>query len=214
MKIEDLLKDLLEKEFKNYEEYHLYVLIGFVVIITFIQLLQTLYVSRKIEKFKNQLKKTEIKFSKYSQLQIEALSQIYELVDDFDLNNRNISVNLKNVSPEYKKNITTEWLSTFNKFYFSFSKKKYILPKHIKEDYETIIHDLVAAKEYVKIENDISSLYHTWENGDVEMIGNYEEAFRLSEALQEYEEKGLLQKTNANIQNLKNEIESYFNKIE
>lgn len=65
---EDLIKQVLEKYFSDFKEYHLLILVGFTVIIALILIIQSIWISRKIERFKSVLKKSEIKFSKFSQM--------------------------------------------------------------------------------------------------------------------------------------------------
>ncbi|CAA0190002.1 conserved hypothetical protein [Tenacibaculum maritimum] len=81
--MEDLIKQVLDTYFSDFKEYHLYILIGFTIAIGLIQIIQSMWVNKKMERFKNDLKKSEIKFSKYNQLQIESLSKIYQLLTSF-----------------------------------------------------------------------------------------------------------------------------------
>ncbi|QKJ62808.1 hypothetical protein [Flavobacterium sp. M31R6] len=74
----DDLEQLLEKYFSDYSSSHIYLLIGFFVTTVLFQILQAIYVSNKIEKFKNELKRSEIKFSRFNTLQIDALKLIYD----------------------------------------------------------------------------------------------------------------------------------------
>lgn len=54
---EELIRQVLEKYFSDFKEYHLLILVGFTVIIALIQIIQSIWVSRKIERFKSNLKK-------------------------------------------------------------------------------------------------------------------------------------------------------------
>lgn len=74
----DDLEQILQKYFADYTSEHIYVLIVFFLLTIIFQILQAIYVSRKIEKFKNELKISEIKFSTYNKLQIDALKIIYD----------------------------------------------------------------------------------------------------------------------------------------
>lgn len=74
----DDLEQILQKYFADYTSEHIYVLIIFFLLTIIFQILQAIYVSRKIEKFKNELKISEIKFSTYNKLQIDALKIIYD----------------------------------------------------------------------------------------------------------------------------------------
>lgn len=71
----ELIKQTLKEYFAEYQKYHLLILILFTVIIALIQILQSVWVSNKIERFRNVLKKSEIKFSRYTNLQVDALKK-------------------------------------------------------------------------------------------------------------------------------------------
>ena len=107
---EELIRQVLEKYFSDFKEYDLLILVGFSVIIILIQTIQSILVSRKIERFKSGLKKTEIKFSKYNQLQIEALSKAYELLTEFLGYTFAIKNTINSASPELIKSISLRLL--------------------------------------------------------------------------------------------------------
>lgn len=56
MKNPELVKEILKEYFSDFKEYHLIILFVFTIIIALIQVIQAIWVSRKIEKFKNDLK--------------------------------------------------------------------------------------------------------------------------------------------------------------
>jgi hypothetical protein len=96
--MEDLIKKILEEYFSNFKEYHIIILLGLTIIIALIQITQSIIVTKKIERFKNDLKKSEIKFSRYNQLQVDALRRIYHLLAKFQLSNQLIyNENSKNI---------------------------------------------------------------------------------------------------------------------
>ena len=85
--MEDLIKQVLEKYFTEYKNYHLLILIAFTFVIALLQVIQTFIVTKKVENFKNELKKSEIRFSRYNELQINALRKIYHQLANFQLVN-------------------------------------------------------------------------------------------------------------------------------
>jgi len=62
------IEQFLEKYFSEYKDYHIYALIILTLLMLVFQILQTIFVSRKIEIFKNELKISEIKFSRFNNL--------------------------------------------------------------------------------------------------------------------------------------------------
>jgi hypothetical protein len=212
--MDDLLRQALDKYFADFKEYHLIILIIFALLVIGFQIWQAYFVSTKIERFKNEMKKSEIKFSRYSQLQIEALSKIYQLLNEFSQATSLLNEKMKFASPELTKSITEKWFRIFNQVYSTFSKEKYILPKDIKNDYSAIIVSLIKASKYIDSEKKLSSMFNTWENGESEFMGDEEERYSLSMDVENYKEKGILLKTAENIEGIKKSIETYFERIE
>jgi len=212
--MDELIKKALETYFSDFKEYHLIILIGFTIIIALLQYNQNLRISRKIEEFKTDLKKSEIKFSKYNQLQIDALSKIYQLLSDFLEQTFIIGREMNSVSPERTNRTSKNWLILYKKVYFTFSKEKYILPKNIKEKYSSIIVQLENMSGYIKSEKDMSAMFYTLENGEVEFMGDDQDRITLHDRLSKYNKNGEIKKTTENIIELRKEIEKYFENIE
>lgn len=211
--MEKLIEEALNKYFEDFKEYHLIILIVFVVVIGLIQLIQGILVTQKIEKFKNALKKSEIKFSKFSQMQIETLDEVFESVTEFRQITLLVDKKLNSSSPELTKKITEKWLITYNNVYSTFSKKRHILPKNIKEDFASILTELEKAGKYVKSEKDLSAMFNTWSNGEVDFMGDEEERYHLEMDVKTYKEDGLLKTTVENINKIRKQIEQYFETI-
>jgi len=159
--MDELVKQALEDYFSNFKEYHLLILVVFTVIIALIQIIQSIWVSSKIEHFKSALKKSEIKYSKYNQLQIDALSKIYQLLSDFLEQTFIIGQEINSGSPEKTNKQTKNWLILYKKVYSTFSKEKYILPKSIKEKYSSIFSYLENMNGYIKSEKNMSAMFYT-----------------------------------------------------
>ena len=119
--MESLIKQALDEYFSDFKKYHLLILILFTIIIALIQVLQSIFISKKIENFKSELKKSEIKFSKYNQIQIEALSNAYELLTDFLKITYITKRNLNHSSPELISSTAKDWLTSYGKTYSYFS---------------------------------------------------------------------------------------------
>lgn len=112
--MEDLIKQVLEKYFTEYKNYHLLILIAFTFVIALLQVIQTFIVTKKVENFKNELKKSEIRFSRYNELQINALRKIYHQLANFQLVNNLLFNNQPNSIGHTKfKNRINEWIKNY-----------------------------------------------------------------------------------------------------
>lgn len=211
MKTDQLIKQILTEYFVDFKNYHLIVLLIFTVIIALIQIIQTILVSRKIEKFKNDLKKSEIKFSKYNEMQIKALSEFYYILSDF--NEQTILATSNMISPELNQKRTKKWLETYYTFHKNYSRNKYILPKNIKSILSTIFLPFEKMKSIIKIESKQSQLFYTNEYGDIEFTGNEEEMNTLNEEWNKLKRTEIIKTSIENIEKLKIVIEDYFEKI-
>ena len=76
----ELVQDILS----DYKENMSLILLTFALVSTLLtaalQYYQNLRLSKKVESYKNELAKSEIKFTRYTELQIETLKQLYDLV--------------------------------------------------------------------------------------------------------------------------------------
>lgn len=212
--MEELVKQALETYFSDFKEYHIYILIGFTIINASIQIIQSMWVDKKMERFKNELKKSEIKYSKYNQLQIKALSEIYQLLSDFLESTKILKNNINTSSPERITRITEDWLSVYSKVYSTFSREKYILPASIKDKFDSIILQLNNASGYVESERKMSSMFYTWENGETDFMGDDDDRNSIYSQLEKYNKNGVIKSTLLNIKDIRKVIEMYFEKIE
>lgn len=76
--------ELVEEILSNYKENMSLILLSFALLSTLVsaalQYFQNWKLSEKVEAYKNQLAKSEIKFTRYTELQIETFKQLYDLV--------------------------------------------------------------------------------------------------------------------------------------
>ena len=209
----DLIKEALDKYFSDFKRYHLIILIAFTVIIALIQVIQSILISKNIEKFKNDLKKSEIKFSKYNQLQVKALNELYPKLSELLINTALIQIEINNASPEKINTLTKNWGESFAKVLKDFMLKRYILPIDIKKEYNILITQLSKVNLYIQAEQQMSSLYATV-NDEVEFMGDTEERIEISDELNKLKKDGLLNDSVTAINKILSEIEQYFDRIE
>lgn len=123
---------LLEKYFSEYKEYHQYTLIAIIILMAGYQIWQAIFVSGKIEKFKADLKKSEIKFSRFHNMQIDALKMLYDRIVTFHYKNHRL-FSPKSTSHNSLKRKTNEWLAEFDVVIDTFHRERILLPPELVE---------------------------------------------------------------------------------
>ena len=212
--MDELVREVLNEYFADFKEYHLLILVGFTLVIALLQIIQSVLITKKIERFKNVLKKSEIKFSKYNQLQIEALGEIYPLLAGLLLNTITIQHDMKTASPEKTKSMTDDWGQSFNDILKIYLEKRYILNKRVQDEYGILMDKLTDLNSYLKTERDFSALFATLSDGTVEFMGNEEDRVELEGKRSIYNADSLINDTINRIKILRSEIDDYFSKIE
>jgi len=209
----DLITEALDEYFSDFKRYHLIILIGFTIIIALLQVIQSILISKNIEKFKNDLKKSEIKFSKYNQLQVKALNELYPILSELLINTAIIQLEINKASPEKINSLTKNWGESFAKVLKNYMLQRYILPVVIKKEYNILIEKLSKVNIYIHAEQQMSSLYATV-NDKVEFMGDDEERNEISDELIKLKKEESLNNSVAGINKLLSEIEQYFDRID
>ncbi len=111
------------------EQLFLLLIVFFVFIV--IQLIQAVYTSRLIDKYRNELKKKEMKFSVFNELQIHKLSSLFSIISDLKSGAASVYSRIKDSSEESLE--LGKWKNSYKEFDFFYSSNKYIIPKSIKE---------------------------------------------------------------------------------
>ena len=172
---------------------------------------KTICITKNIEKYKSELKRTELKFSVYNQLQIEALSKLFQQLTEFKEITSIIS-NSEKRSPEKYKQIAISWTNNFFEMTKLFSKEKYILPIEIKKQYTLIHQNFNTILGFIKSEKELKSNFYTDEFGDV-VYEDYERINELTDELKLFNRDIVFEKAINNIEFARKEIENYFEKI-
>lgn len=174
--MDELIKQTLEKYFSDFKEYHLLILIGFTITIVLIQIIQSIWVSKKIETFKNDLKKSEIKFSRYNQLQINALRGIYHKLVAFQLSNNLIFKSKPNSVGHTKyKNRINDWIKNYIECANEFAREKILLTEELKTLFTRTLKDFEEVKDILMSEKE-SLDYH-----EMEYQGNWNAMYDFAE---------------------------------
>lgn len=208
----DIIKQILKEYFSNYTEYHLYILLAFTIIIALIQIIQAVWISKRIETFKNELKKSEIKFSRYNEMQIKTLSESYNLLSEF--NESTLNTTNGNHSPEVMRQLTKKWLEDYYNFHRHYSKNRFIFLSSTKVKLSLIFATFEKMKTIVKIEQDYSRIHFTDEHGSVQFAGNYDDLAKIHKELNKLDKNTTIKYVLANIESLKKDIEDYFTNLE
>ncbi|WP_374363229.1 hypothetical protein [Cloacibacterium sp.] len=210
---ENLIREILEKYFSEYKEYNLIIFFVFALLTVLINIIQNIIITRKLEKYKSELKKSELKFSVYNQLQIESLSKLFQQLTEFKDTTSIISKS-ESKSPESYQQIAVIWSNKFFETTKIFSKEKYILPKNIKNRYTEIHQNFKTLFEYIKNEKELKSNFFTNEVGDVIFEGDYQNLNELTEKIQKFNRNDIFAKAINDIELVRKEIEKHFEKLE
>ncbi len=124
----EILRQILNQldHFRN-DQIVLLIIVFFVFII--ISILQGVYTSRLIDKYRNELKKNEIKFSVFNELQINKLSSLFELTSELKGEIAKIHNELK--ANDIKLDIE-KWKANYREFDAYYTSNRYIVPRPMK----------------------------------------------------------------------------------
>jgi len=209
----DLINETLNDSFSDFKKYQLLIMGITILIVLTLQIIQTVYVSKAIEKFKTTLKKSEIKFSKYNTLQLEALRSFYIKLVYFHGANEDLldSEYESNDHNRYKERILN-WLNNYSKCSNEFSKEKILFPIHLKDisiktldSFKKVYKILVHEKKYLEfLEMDSnynwSKMYEIPDN----------ELFEINKKIEKLKSQDEISKSDENIRELRKAIEDYF----
>lgn len=213
----ELIKKALDAYFSDFKKYHLITLICFTIVIALLQIWQAYFISTKIEKFKTQLKKSEIKFSKYNELQITALRKIYHQLASFQLANNLIFNTAPNSfgHTRYKARIN-EWIKIYVECSSEFAREKILLTQEIKDLFSKTISDFEEVKKILIDQRyDLDYL-------EMEHSGNWNSMYEFKEEelnvitsrIKILKEKSSIKNADNHIRELREKIEKVFQEME
>jgi hypothetical protein len=149
--MEKKIIELLIEQLDEFKKDQLLLLLIILIVSISINVLQTIYTSRKIDKYRNQLNKSVLKFSLFNELQIKSLSKLYELANQLKFGASVIyGVLESNNSNEIEIESWVKAYADFEKFNDS---NKYILPKALKELISEKDIELFNYNKYIGIYN-------------------------------------------------------------
>ncbi len=212
----ELLQEALEEYFSDFKQYQLIILILFTIVIAIFQIIQTVLVSQKIERFKTLLKKSEIKFSRYHNLQVDALKSIYNKLVLFNGANYNLfRSKFESNSHRLFKNRIDNWMKTYVEFVNEFSCEKILLPNHLKCLVRRTIVDFEAVKNILIDQKDDLDYFEEVNAGSWnEMYECHEnELDVINQKINSLKSKPEIRTSENNIAELRKVIEDYFEEM-
>jgi hypothetical protein len=199
------INQILNDHFAEYKEYHIFALIILTLIIAIFQIFQTVFVTKKIEKFKNELKRSEIKFSRFNNLQIDALKSIYDKLVDFHYINYRLFYS-ENNSHHLLKNKSKNWQKELNSLMDLFHREKILLTEDLKNQIKEI------EKEFKIIYKILDEQAGT---DDVQIIYKDQETetANIKTRLNRLKEIKEVKNSQKRIKNLRKSVENYFESL-
>jgi len=213
----ELINEALNQYFSDYREYQITILIGFEILIAIIQVGQAIWISRTIEKFKTELKKSEIKFSRYHNLQVDALKSIYtKLVLFHGANTMLLKIRLESDHDVKFEKCIDNWIRTYNNCINEFSLEKILLPKELKELVGNTLKRFDIVKDIlINGKNDLVSLgQEIDEDYGIDMYEfQYRELAISRTAINKLVSENKMEKCEESILSLRKSIEDYFEEM-
>ena len=210
------LKAVIEEVFTDYKKYHSILFLGFLFLIALIAFIQQIILQRNVAKFNSRLKKAEIKFSKYHNLQVEAMGKLFELITNIHYSNMNLfQAREQNKRHEKLKSNLASWGNNLLKLHYFFNRKEILFPETISKAIETELDDLNKTRHVLldhrssleefeeRYGGDLNSMYIQFEN----------EIDNISKQIDHLKKTKEVERSIERINTLRNQIESEFRKL-
>lgn len=204
-----------QQTFSEYNINPLYVFLLFIIISSLIPILQNWFVNKKIENLRNELKRSEIKFNRHVEMQIECLKTLYDKLVDFHFSFHHLT------NPDYlthsslKININN-LLEIFSSNMNYFHRNRILLPEELIAQIGIVHNKMKINKKVLREELvDLSDVEERsssedpqviYGDGDIEVtsIKNRLEKLNLNESMKT---------TEAEIIKLRRLVENYFQQL-
>jgi len=208
-------QQILEKYFSDYKEYHKHALIAIILIVAAYQIWQAIFVSKKIEKFKNDLKRSEIKFSRFQNMQIDALKSIYDQIVNFHYTNHRL-LNSTIFTHESLKKRISDWDEEGSKFIDLIHRERILMPPNLINDFkefETIMRKISG--RLTEETRSLISMEDNLETNDVQIIyGNPDdEVVSIKARLVNLNNDENLKNSEDSIHKVRKSVEKYFEEL-
>lgn len=141
--MDEELRSILQEFFADYKKYHSILFLILSGLIALLATSQYVFMQKILARFNNKLKKAEIKFSKYHNLQVEAMEKLFELITNIHYSNMNLfqAREENRRHGKLKKNLS-KWGNDLLELHYFFNKKKILFPESISQAIEKELDDL------------------------------------------------------------------------
>lgn len=205
--MDKLTPEQIEVIFKNYKENMIWILLGFSFISLLIQHFQNLSLSKKIEKYKNELAKNEIKFTRHTELQVECLKKMYDILVSLHFSFSRL------INPNYfSHNSFKNNIKNMNFFH----RNKILLTKDMITQIGVVHTKIKKVIELCDSEmNNLSELEESYGTEDVQIIyqNPEEEISSVKKRIERLNENSNVNTLETDIKMLRELVEKYFKKL-
>lgn len=179
------------------------------VFVVLLNIITAYFINSKISR----LKKSEIKFSRYNQLQVEALKSIYNKLVDFHYSNTKLFYSrLEVIEEDHYRAMISEWHKHIHDFVYIVNKERIFMPEVLKTKYNQTIKNFELVKNILIDERDeISDVLEPYINSDYtshEVVSNI-----ISRRLDAMKNQKEFIESEKNIKELRQEIENFVSKM-
>lgn len=214
--MEVVIKQILNECFEDFQRDQLMILVVFSIIILVIQIFTTIYVAKKIQVFKNDLERSKIRFSKFNELQIVALREIYHKLVAFQVTT-NLIFNSKTNTighSKYKSRIN-KWIKSYVACESIFAKEKILLTDELKELFGKTLQDFREVKTILMEEKSRLDEYEMGHLGIWNAMYEFEgeELDVISKKIGDLKTQEPIKNSGKHIRKLRTKIETEFKKM-
>lgn len=162
--------DLAKNVIVNYKDVTSWILLGIIILIGIIRYFQSVKLSETIETFKSELSKKEIKFTRHTEMQIDCIKDLYNLVVSFDFSYQVLT------SPKYlrhnlfKKNINS-FIDSHSELILFGHRNKILITDEIINQYNLVFENYQLVKELCEGElSNISEFEEANSTNDIQYL--------------------------------------------
>lgn len=214
--METELKAVIEEYFADYKKYHSILFLVFLFLIALIAVVQQIIMQKNVAKFNSRLNKAEIKFSKYHNLQVEAMEKLFELITNIHYSNMNLfQAREQNKRHEKLKSSLASWGNNLLKLHYFFNRKKILFPENISNAIERELDGLNKTRHILLDHRSSLEEFEERYGGDLNsMYMQFEiEIDNISKRIERIKKTKEVEQSIESINKLKNQVECEFRKL-
>ncbi|WP_339919582.1 hypothetical protein [uncultured Flavobacterium sp.] len=213
--MDKILAEQIQENFSEYKQFMIWILLGFAILIILSQYIYNLRLSKKIETFKGELKRNEITFSRYSELQIECLKIMYNHVVDLHFSFNNL-LHPQFQTHDYLKEKIKSLIVAFNANMNYYHRNKILLTDDIIAQIEIVHKKFNLIKIILKGQlHSLSDLEELNESvNPQEIYGDPEtEVSQISDRIKELNKNSEISTFEKDVKKMRTLVEKYFKEL-